>query len=249
MIARVAFTSAPTLADARALLAEHGTFIAVAPRGVVFPHGWPTVIAREDDDEPAPTSATEDNMKSHEFLWLDLETTGLDPARGALLEFAAVLCEDARGDDFAIVQSFSGVVHHDVAALASFPIDVAVTSMHTKNGLWHDVAASTTTLAEVDAFLAELAASLTGGRKRAVTLAGSSVHFDLAWSRVHLPRFAEFLSHRVFDVSTIRRAVDAWATSPVVWPTRDAHRALDDITATIAEARVARRAMFAAVPL
>lgn len=259
--ARIAFDTTPTLAAGRALVELHGTFVSVAPHGVTFPAGWPSVVVREDA-APAPLPADldseanrlaldatkEDNTmtdtRTHEFIWLDLETTGLDPHNGALLEFAAVLCEDARGDDFAVVAQYSGVVHHHVDDLAVNVIDPYVTQMHTRNGLWHDVATSTTTLAEVDEFLASVAASLTGGRKRAVSLAGSSVHFDLAWCRVHLPRFAEYLSHRVFDVTTLRRAVDAWAPAPVVWPTRDAHRALADVLATIDEARIARRAMF-----
>jgi len=178
----------------------------------------------------------------HQFLWLDLETTGLDPARGRILEFAAVLCEDAAGDDFAITRSYAGVVHYDAAVLDSLVIDTRVVDMHTANGLWRDVAASTTRPHEIDEFLAALADELTGGALHAVTLAGSSVHFDLAWCCVHLPAFRERLSHRVFDVSTLRRAAEAWAPA-TVWPVRDAHRALSDITASIAEARVARAAL------
>ncbi len=48
----------------------------------------------------------------HRFLWLDLETTGIDPAAGLILEYAAVLCDDAR-DDFARVARramFGGLV-------------------------------------------------------------------------------------------------------------------------------------------
>lgn len=182
---------------------------------------------------------------AHQFLWLDLETTGLDPTQGALLEFAAVLCEDARGDDFAVVQQYAGAIHVDDATLAALDIAPRVREMHEANGLWRDVAASTTTLAEVDTFLASVADSLTGGRRAAVRLAGSSVHFDLAWCRVHLPTFAARLSHRVFDVTTLRAAVDAWAPGKIDWPRRDTHRALPDVLATIAEARVARAAMFA----
>ena len=193
---------------------------------------------------PADGAELEQTMQAHQFLWFDLETTGLDPATGRVLEFAAVLCEDARGDDFAVVQQFSGVVHVDRETLRALPLDLAVVKMHHANGLWAAVRESTTTIAEVDAFLAALAESITGGRKRAITLAGSSVHFDLAWCRVHMPAFAEYLSHRVFDVSTLRRAVDSWAPAPVEWPRRDAHRALDDVLASIAEARVARAALF-----
>ena len=184
---------------------------------------------------------------AHEFLWLDLETTGLDPSHGLVLEFAAVLCEDARGDNFAVVQQFSGVIHHHKDRIECVRPDSYVIAMHEANGLWNDVEASTTDRAEVDAFLTMLADNLAPGRKHAITLAGSGVHFDLAWCREHFPDFAERLSHRVFDVSTLRRAVDAWGPKDVIWPTRNAHRALADVLATIEEARVARRAMVGAL--
>ena len=193
---------------------------------------------------PAGDAEREQTMQAHQFLWLDLETTGLDPASGVPLEFAAVLCEDARGDDFRVVQSFTSAIHHEVDALDALRIDRTVLDMHAANGLWKDVQLASVSVADVDAFLAALAADLTGGRERAVRLAGSSVHFDLAWCRVHFPTFARYLSHRVLDVTTLRAAVDVWAPAPVAWPKRDAHRALADIMASIAEARVARAALF-----
>jgi oligoribonuclease len=177
----------------------------------------------------------------HEFIWIDLETTGLDPTTGLLLEFAAVLCRDGRGGDFGIEHAYTGAVHHTDAAQHP-SVSQYVRDMHTKNGLWDAVDASDVSVFEADDFLAGLAHALSAGRPRSITLAGSSVHFDLAWARVHLPKFAWYLHHRVFDVSTIRRAVDSWG-SGAEWPTREAHRAMDDVQATILEARIAREAL------
>src|SRR5690606_27766948 len=89
-----------------------------------------------------------------------------------------------------------------------FPkMDPCVRDMHTRNGLLSECMASSTTLEESDEFLHSLCVELTGSDKpRGMVLAGGSVHFDLAWSRVHLPRFASCLSHRVFDVSTLKIA-------------------------------------------
>ena len=249
-------------ARAASEVAPRGAYIArvqhTPPSGVIT-----TAISRyAPDDETIKQDAyvvrvgkdttmtdTQNAPVAHEFLWLDLETTGLDPHAGRVLEFAAVLCEDARGDDFAITASYASVIGASEADLAACAIDPYVRRMHNANGLWAaceaDAASEApTTIADVDAFLAAIASNLTGGAKRRVVLAGSSVHFDRAWCSVHLPLFAEYLSHRVFDVRTLRRAVDSWAPSPVAWPVRDAHRALDDVLATIAEARVTRRAMF-----
>jgi oligoribonuclease len=181
-------------------------------------------------------------MTAHRFLWLDLETTGLVPAKGRILEFAAVLCEDAAGDDFAVVEQYSGVVHYAHSVLEGLAIDDYVLRMHDSNDLWADVDKSTTTLREVDEFMTALADRLTGGKLHQVVLAGSSVHFDHKWCEAYLLQFREYLSHRVFDVSTLTRAAREWG-APVEWPVRNAHRALPDILATIDEARAARASL------
>ena len=53
-------------------------------------------------------------MKQHNYLWFALETTGLDPTQCAPLEFAAVLCADAMGDDFRIVDRYSVPLHYEL---------------------------------------------------------------------------------------------------------------------------------------
>lgn len=187
-------------------------------------------------------------MPAHQFLWFDIETTGLDPHKGRLLEFAAVLCEDSRGDDFAPVAQYHAAIAHPREAIEGLrrggDIDDYVWGMHEASGLWAEVFASSTTLSETDDFLDSLAAELLGAKSRGIVLAGASVHFDLSWVRVWLPFFAARLSHRVFDVSTLRRAAQSWGPPGVAWPAGEsAHRALPDVLGTISTARVARKAM------
>jgi oligoribonuclease len=186
-------------------------------------------------------------MSAHQFIWFDLETTGLlgdgpdgpKPGdlygNGQILEWAAVLCEDDRDGDFAEVVAYTAVVK------PAAPLEMSdfVRAMHTRNGLLTDVAKATTTLAESDEFLAGVCAEL-GAQPRSISLAGNSVHFDAAWIRVHMPRFAAFLSHRVFDVSTLIRAMRTWG--PGLPDGDPAHRALDDVRQSIAAARAFRRA-------
>lgn len=252
---RVAFPEGATLAALQAVREAYGdAWIALLPHGEAITGA--ATISRYDCTSAAEAAAEarayadgtikEASMdRRHEFLWIDFETTGLDPRDGLPLEFAIVLCEDDAAGDFAVVQQFAGAIHYTPEVLALAPIDDVVRRMHERNGLWEACRTSSITLDTVRSFLEQFAAQLTHGRKGAITLAGSSVHFDLAWARVHFPAFAEYCSHRVFDVSTLRRAVAAWKPG-VAWPTRDAHRALDDVLATIAECRVARAAMFGA---
>jgi oligoribonuclease len=183
-------------------------------------------------------------MSQHQFVWLDLETTGLDPhAPGAaILEWAIVLAADDRDGDMSEVERMTSLVRPTGDPTAS--MDPYVVEMHTKNGLLDELAGcgyETPDTAETDAILAAWAEAQAPGKGR-LTLAGASVHFDLAWIRVHFPRFAAKLSHRVFDVSTLKAAERAWAGPFADAPRDGAHRALPDVLASLAEAKAIRQA-------
>jgi oligoribonuclease len=169
----------------------------------------------------------------HQYLWLDLETTGLDPHTCHILEWAVVLAADDADGDMQPIEQYSSVIGTKALVLA---MDPYVTKMHTANGLLAECAVSDTTLKESEEFLIAL---IGGHETRGVVLAGASVHFDLAFLRVHMPRFAKCLSHRVLDVSTLKAAERAWgdgfADATVV-----AHRALSDVLVSLSEARVIR---------
>lgn len=178
-------------------------------------------------------------MKSdkHEFLWLDLETTGLDPHNDQILEWAIVLADDGAAGDLSPVHQFSGVVDpwNDADAMrdAIEGMHSIVQNMHARNGLFEAVAREGTPLAEAEDFLLSVCVEL-GAKPRQVVLAGSTVAFDLGFVRVHMPRFAEYLSHRTFDVSTLKQADVAWGGVP--FAKAEAHRALPDVLESLAHA-------------
>ena len=183
--------------------------------------------------------------RRHNFLWLDLETTGLDPHKCHILEWAAVLAEDDREGDMSPVEQFSGVIGFDAdrvilndnADVVDVPgVDPFVVKMHIENGLWEEcVFSEDNTLEEADEFLAGLCERL-GGKTNpgSIVLAGSTVHFDLGFVRVHMPRFAAYLSHRCFDVSTLKMAERDWAGEK--FKKAEAHRALPDVLESLEHA-------------
>lgn len=186
--------------------------------------------------------STSDIFK-HSFFWFDLETTGLDHREVGMqpLEWALVLADDAPGGTLEPVQSWAGVIQ---CPKPPPTCDLYVVGMHTKNGLWAECQAATETVASTDDLLFGLAQMISGQDKpRGIELAGNSVHFDLEWCKVHFPKFAACLSHRVMNVSTLLSAGRTWYPDWEELPSANAHRALDDVYASLALARHCRAKM------
>lgn len=173
-----------------------------------------------------------------EFLWLDLETTGLDPDRDIVLEFAVVLVDDGPGGTWEELGSYQSVITpYEFAGCPPREIiagaDNIVQRMHTRNGLFAELENPELccTIEEADAYLAALTP------EGLPSLAGNSVHFDKTFLRRHMPEFHSRLSHRVFDVSTLVRAERTYGDKSEQAAKPIAHRALEDVRASIATAR------------
>jgi oligoribonuclease len=161
-------------------------------------------------------------MNPTKLLWVDVETTGLDPLHDALLEIAAAETPLDRplhrGSITSCVFGF-----HDALGCTPF-----IRDLHTANGLFADCRASLLTPAMLDEAFCRWFPD-------EYIVAGSSVHFDLAFIRVNLPNFAKRLSHRCYDVSAIRLFCQSLGC-PEMPKGVTAHRAHADIDASIAEA-------------
>ena len=130
---------------------------------------------------------------AQKYLWLDIETTGLDPLRDSILDVAGGV-EDAIEAD---TSTDVGVVSCPISR--SVTCDPFVQIMHTTNGLWSACNDAFLGIREVEA---EILESL-GEDASGVILCGSSVYFDQSFIRVHMARLAARLSHRIFDVSSL----------------------------------------------
>lgn len=174
-------------------------------------------------------------MTKPHLLFLNVETTGLDPERDDLLEVGCILTTDA--PDLTELWRWSSVIQHRWAALGVRPdVHPAVDAMHTKSGLWEDLHAFKYSPKPgfVEDTILEILKSHGIGRGEAM-LAGFSVHFDREVLRVRMPILHRFLSHRVIDVSTVRHLY--WATRGERPAQEVAHRALADCDQALAELR------------
>ena len=181
------------------------------------------------------------------IVWIDTETTGLDPHAGSLLEIAVVVTDDNYNEQGTFKANIIGA---DLDSLDDF-----IVGMHTKSGLLDELKAGNGfTLEEVNTALKVFLAQF-GDEKalRRAPLGGSSVHFDRAWMQVHLPEVIGLLSHRHVDASSF--SIVAKTACETVYEKRrkgqgeTAHRALDDIRFSISEVkfyakRLGRRGWF-----
>jgi len=171
---------------------------------------------------------------------MDLEMTGLDPARHCIVEIATLLTDDeleliAEGPDL--------VIHAVPDALAH--MDDVVRGMHTRSGLLPAIEASTTTLEEAGA------ATLAFLREHipeagTVPLCGNSIGTDRRFLSTWLPEIEKFLHYRSVDVSTVKELARRWYPEAAAASPKKAggHRALDDIRESVAELRYYRGAVF-----
>lgn len=163
------------------------------------------------------------------LLWIDTETTGLDPNECELLEVALVVTDDELNEVDAANWVVLKAPEH-ITALREGAHQV-VRDMHTKNGLWQTCVIGTPQ-ADVEQEL--LARMRKWASPKASPMCGSTIAFDRGFLRKHMPLAEAHFSHRNLDASvfteiSLRWYRDAYEARPQV----AGHRALPDIRGSI----------------
>ena len=172
------------------------------------------------------------------LVWIDLETTGLDPDARAILEIACLVTDKDLAE---LGDGIDLVVHQQGHAIGQ--LDPWCVKQHGASGLLEASRSSSTSLGQAEAeTLAYVRKFCLSGK---APLAGNSVCFDRRFLIRHMPKLESYLHYRNVDVSSITELARRWRPRVVEKVTKTSrHRALDDIRESIAELRVYREAFF-----
>jgi oligoribonuclease len=172
------------------------------------------------------------------LVWIDLETTGLDPESRVILEIACLVTDKDLNE---LGDGIDLVVHQEGHAIGQ--LDPWCVKQHGASGLLDASRASKTSLAEAEALTLAHVRRYCLSKK--APLCGNSVCFDRRFLIRHMPKLEAYFHYRNVDVSSIKELVRRWRPTVVEKVTKTSrHRALDDIRESIAELRLYREAFF-----
>ncbi len=164
------------------------------------------------------------------LLWVDLETTGLNPEKDVILEIA-VLVTDFNFKTLAVYQ----------AMIKQNP--KIVERLMAKNNWWESYPANRQALLQgikIGEPLKQVERDLINlvnqyFKNEPAILAGNSIHYDRAYIRHWWPAFNQKLHYRMLDVSALKILMQG--KYDIDFKGKEVHRAMDDIKESITELR------------
>ena len=182
--------------------------------------------------------------RNGKLVWIDCEMTGLDLARDALIEVAAIVTD---AELTPLDDGLDIVIHaHDDLLGTMVPL---VHEMHATSGLTEAVRASSTTLGEAEKLVLDYVRSHVPDPASS-PLCGNSIATDRGFLARDMPNLDEHLHYRMIDVSSIKELAKRWY--PRVYQSQPPkglkHRALEDIRESITELAYYRQTLFVPQP-
>ncbi|MBL7176665.1 MAG: oligoribonuclease [Desulfobacteraceae bacterium] len=174
---------------------------------------------------------------SDKLIWIDLEMTGLNPEKGAIIEIATIVTDDklelvAEGPNMAI--------NHPEEVLNT--MDEWNMTTHKESGLLDRVKVSPYDYQGAEKMTLEFMSIHC--KKEESPLCGNSVWQDRRFLIKHMPRLEDFLHYRNIDVSSIKELVKRWYPSLPPYKKENSHLALSDIKESINELKYYRQKVF-----
>jgi len=174
------------------------------------------------------------------LIWLDLETTGLSPETDRILEIATLITD---ADLNIIAEGPALAVYQNQDTLLG--MNDWCKKQHKESGL----------IAEIDGLLSHMnehyaeQITLDFIKQYVPTgvspMCGNSICFDRRFIIKYMPQLAQYFHYRNLDVSTVRELGLHWSPEAINDYTKKlAHRAMDDIHASVEELQFYRERLF-----
>ncbi len=165
-------------------------------------------------------------MKKAKLLWVDLEMTGLDPAKDRILEVAAIATDMELNE----IAKYEAVVQVDKQIIDNRMVG----EFWEKNSATRDALIeqndSGRPVAEVEKDMIAFIDKYFG---KTIYLAGNSIHQDRKFIEREMPELDKRLHYRMLDVSAWKIYFESALGKKYTKP--ENHRALDDINGSIEE--------------
>lgn len=172
------------------------------------------------------------------LIWIDLEMTGLDTQRDAIIEIATVVTDS---DLNTVAEGPMLAIHQSDEILNG--MDEWNTRQHGKSGLTERVRNSTLTEAEAERQTIEFLRQYVPANTS--PMCGNSICQDRRFLARCMPELEAFFHYRNLDVSSIKELARRWAPEIMNGITKQStHLALDDIRDSINELRYYREHLF-----
>ena len=175
-------------------------------------------------------------MIDQNLVWIDLETTGLNPERCEILEIAVIVTD---ADLNTISEEKSYVIKNSIETLSN--MNSWCLKQHTINNLIDDCLKSKLTLYDVEESICSLLKEFIIPNFN--PMCGNSINFDKAFLEMHMPTLNNLFSFRTIDVSSIQQLFTRWHNHNG-YVKKGTHRALDDIKESINELKFYRENFF-----
>lgn len=172
------------------------------------------------------------------LIWVDLETTGLDPKKEVPLEIGFTITDL----DLNILDTFHALIWEDYFEKVIGQCDPFVEQMHATSGLLVEARDQgrplDSAVTRLEDWLTEVGVDKSDGDGE--PLCGSSVQFDRGWMEEWFPDQVARFSYRNIDISSVKELCKRY--NPLMYAKikedlepMKLHRALPDLKDTIAE--------------